>query len=242
LELPIEVQGVTVSRVPAFQAIRVRGGEETAAASRAALALRQRRRVEGAIDGMLAHPQLLGKGPPRPPLLGQGPDLLMERRPLPLPLVGHLPGRARKGWGWHRPGRRAGGPRHRRRAAGRIDGRAGLALRIQDRIESCGEVLQQVNAIGALARLGGTLPGPVRVCAGPIPGDHADAGMGLSPAGDGLGLTSGPESERSPPVEVDPHGPRGRALAIGPILHAEPVGGQRPAGADDAAGAGACGD
>jgi hypothetical protein len=69
------------------------------------------------------------------------------------------------------------------------------------------------------------LPDPVRVCAGPIPGDHADAGMGLSPAGDGLGLTSGPESERSPPVEVDPHGPRGRALAIGPILHAEPVGG-----------------
>ncbi len=90
LELPEESQGVTVTRVPAFQEIRFIGGEETAAAISAALALRHRRRAEVAIDGILANPQLLGHGPPGPPLLVEAPELLMERQPPPLALVGQL--------------------------------------------------------------------------------------------------------------------------------------------------------
>ena len=46
-------------------------------------------------------------------------------------------------------------------------------------VESFGEVLQQVNAIRDLDRVGGALPGPIRIGSKPTPGDHADAGMGL---------------------------------------------------------------
>ena len=90
LKLPEEAQGVTVPRVPAFEEIRVRGREDTATALRAALALRPCRHAEVAIDGILANPQVLGHGPPGPPLLVEAPDLLMERPPLRLALVGQL--------------------------------------------------------------------------------------------------------------------------------------------------------
>jgi hypothetical protein len=45
-----------------------------------------------------------------------------------------------------------------------------------------------VKAVGHLDRVWGTLLGPVRIGSGPIAGDHADAGMGLEPEGEGLGL------------------------------------------------------
>jgi hypothetical protein len=92
---------------------------------------------------------------------------------------------------------------------------------VQHLIESFGEVLQQVKAIGDLDRLGGTLPGPVRVCSGPIAGDHADAGMGLQPEGAGLGLTIGQKGERAPPLEVNQHGAIGLAFPVGPVVDAE---------------------
>jgi hypothetical protein len=60
-----------------------------------------------------------------------------------------------------------------------MDSLKGVAMGIKDLVESFGEVLQQVKAIGDLDRRGGAWPGPVRVRSGPIPGDHADAGMGL---------------------------------------------------------------
>jgi hypothetical protein len=40
--------------------------------------------AEVAKHGVLAKPQLLGNGLPRPPLMVAGPDLLMERQPLRL--------------------------------------------------------------------------------------------------------------------------------------------------------------
>ena len=145
--------------------------------------------------------------------------------------------------GWHRHGHRAVRPRHRRLVEGRIDGLEGVAMGVKHLIEGFGEVLQQVKAIGDLDRVGGALPGPVRIGSGPIPGDHADAGMGLEPEGEGLGLPIGQEGQRSPPFEIDQHGPIGLALAIGPIVDAEHLGcGQSLGGADDAAGAAGCGD
>jgi hypothetical protein len=90
--------------------------EETAAAVRAALACRPRCRAQVAKHRILATLQLLGNGPPVPPLLVDGPDLLMERQPPRLPLVCELLGRARRGWGWHGDGHRAVGLRHRRLA------------------------------------------------------------------------------------------------------------------------------
>jgi hypothetical protein len=100
------------------------------------------------------------------------------------------------------------------------DGRKGLAMGMKDLIQGFGEVLQQVSASGDLDRVGGALPGPLRVGSESIPGDHTDAGMGLSPEGHGLGLTIGPEGERSPPCEIDPHSPRALAFAQGEIVHA----------------------
>jgi hypothetical protein len=49
--------------------------------------------------------------------------------------------------------------------------------------------------------------------------------MGLSPEGQGLGLTVGPEGQRSSPLEIDQHGPIGLAFAIRSIVNAEHVGG-----------------
>ncbi len=97
-------------------------------------------------------------------------------------------------------------------------------MSVKDLIEGFGEVLQQVKAIGDLDRVWGALPGPVRIGSGPIPGDHADARMGLEPEGEGLSLTIGQEGERPPPFEIDQHGPIGLALAIRPIVDTEDVG------------------
>jgi hypothetical protein len=46
-------------------------------------------------------------------------------------------------------------------------------------VESFGEVLQEVEAVGDLDPVGGALSGPVGIGFGAITGDHADAGMGL---------------------------------------------------------------
>jgi hypothetical protein len=224
LQLPEESHGVTVPRVPACQEIRGLGREETAAAIRAALARRQRRRAEGAIDGMLANPQRLGHGPPGPPRLVDAPDLLMARPPRRLAWVGQLLDPPGGRWPGHQDSPRVVGPRPRRLAAGRLDGRAGIALGVQPLREGCGEVLPQVNAIGAVARGGGPLPGPGRRRSGPIPADHADAGLGLQPEGPGLGLTIGQAGERAPPFASAQHGPISLALALGPSVDAEPVG------------------
>jgi hypothetical protein len=97
-------------------------------------------------------------------------------------------------------------------------------MSVTDRVEGFGEVWQQMNAIGDLDRVGGAVPGPGRIGSGPIPRDHADAGMGLSPKGKGRGLTIGQKGERSPLFEVDQHGPIALAFPHGPIINAEHLG------------------
>jgi hypothetical protein len=107
LELPEESYGVTVTRIPAVQEIRFIGREDAAAAISAALALRQRCHAKVPKHGILANPQLLGHGPPRPPLMVAGPDVLMECQPPRLALVRQLLGGARRGGGWRCiPGKR----------------------------------------------------------------------------------------------------------------------------------------
>ena len=145
----------------------------------ATLALRQRRRAAVAIDGILANPQLLGNGPAGPSLLVEGPDLLMERQPLRLALVGQLLGYARRGGGRHRDGDLTVGPRHRRLMEGLIDSLEGMALGIKHLVEGLGEVLQQMKAIGDLDRGGRSQPRPIRIGSRPIPGDHLDSRMGV---------------------------------------------------------------
>jgi hypothetical protein len=103
----------------------------------------------------------------------------MERQPPRLAMVGQLLGCARQGWGWHRHGRRAVGPRHRRLVEGRIDGLEDVAVGVQHLVEGFGQVLQQVKALGNRERVWSSLLGPVRLGVGPIAGDHADAGRGL---------------------------------------------------------------
>jgi hypothetical protein len=105
-----------------------------------------------------------------------------------------------------------------------MDGREGVAMGVTPLIEGCGEVLPPVKAIGALERVGGPLPGPIRIGSASLPGHHPDAGMGLPPERHGLGLTIGPERERSPPFAIAQPGPIGLACAIGPIVDAEHLG------------------
>ena len=52
---------------------------------------------------------------------------------------------------------------------------------VEHLVKGFGEVLQEVKAIGDLDGLGGALSGFVRIGSRPISGDHADAGMRLSP-------------------------------------------------------------
>jgi hypothetical protein len=94
LDLPEEPQSITTTRVPALEEIGGVGREETAAAVRTALTRGQGFRPEVAKHGILANPLRLGNGPPGPPLLVEGPDLLMKRQPPRLLLVGQLLGRA----------------------------------------------------------------------------------------------------------------------------------------------------
>jgi hypothetical protein len=92
-------------------------------------------------------------------------------------------------------------------------------------VEGLREVLPQVKAIGDLDRVGGPLPGAVCIGSGPIPGDHADAGMGRQPEGHGFGLTIGQEGERSLPLEIDRYRPIPLTFPNGPIVDAEHLGG-----------------
>ena len=62
---------------------------------------------------------------------------------------------------------------------GLIDGLKGVALGVKYLVEGFGQVLQQVQAVGHLDRVWGTVLGPVRIGSGPIAGDNADTGMGL---------------------------------------------------------------
>ena len=103
----------------------------------------------------------------------------MERQPPRLSLVGQLLGHPWWRWRWHWDGHRAVGPRHQDLAECLIDGIQGFAMCIKPLVEGFGEVLHQVKAIRDLDRVGGALPGPIRIGSKPITGDHADAGMGL---------------------------------------------------------------
>ena len=81
--------------------------------------------------------------------------------------------------GRHRHGHRTIGLHHRRLVERRIDGLESVTIGVKHLVEGFNEVLQQVKAIRDLDRVGGALPGSVRICSRPIPGDHADARMGL---------------------------------------------------------------
>ena len=107
-----------------------------------------------------------------------------------------------------------------------MDGLKGVAMGVKHRVEGCRDVLQQVDANRDLDRVGGTLPAAVRVGSGPIPGDHADAGMRLQPEGHGLRLTIGQEGERSTPLEIHHDGPIGPAFPQGPVVDTEHLGGR----------------
>jgi len=105
-----------------------------------------------------------------------------------------------------------------------MDGLKGVALGVKYLVESFGEVLHQVQAVRDLDRVGGALPGSVRIGSGPIPSDHTDAGMGLSPQSHGLGLTIGPEGERSTPLEINHDGPIGPTVPHGPVVDTKHLG------------------
>ena len=218
-----EAHGITVTCIPACEEIRGIGREETAAVISTALARRPRLRAEVTIDGLLAHAQRLGDGPPGPPRLVHAPALCVEGQPLGLAVVGQCPGRARRRWGGHRHGHRAVGSRHRRPVKGRLDRLTGVAMSVQHLVEGCGEVWPPVKASGPRDRVGGALSGPIRLGSGPIPGDHTDAGMGLEPEGAGCALTSRPEGERPPPFAIAQHSPLRLALALRPIVDTEHV-------------------
>jgi hypothetical protein len=105
-----------------------------------------------------------------------------------------------------------------------MDSLQGAARGVKHLVEGCQKVVPEVHAIGNLDRVGGALPGAVRLGSGPLPGDDADARMGLSPPGEGLRLTIGQKGERPMPLEIDPHRPLRRPFPKGPVVDAEHLG------------------
>ena len=206
LELSEVSQGVAALRVPAFKEIGGRGREETAAAVTAQLALGNRGGPQRAKHRILGDSELCRDRMPWPSLAVQGPNLLIERQPLGPLLVYELLGYVR---------------RRRRRHP---DGLQHMVMGIEHLVEGFGEVLPQVKAIGDLDRIGGALLGSVRRGSGSISSDHADAGMCLPPQGYGLGLTIGPEGERSMSLKINPDGPIGLTFPNGPVVDAEHLG------------------
>jgi hypothetical protein len=150
LERSEEPHGIAATRVPAFEEIGCGGREQTAAAVRAALAFRPRGRAQVAKHRMPANLQLLGNGPPGPPLMVEGPALLRARQPPRLTLVCWLLGRARREWGWHGDGHRAVGLRHRHLAEHLMDGFESLVRRVEHVGKGVRKILPEGNAIGDL--------------------------------------------------------------------------------------------
>ena len=135
-----EAHGVPVPRVPALREIRVIRRQDTAATIGSALTLGQGVHPEVPKHRILANPQLLGNGLCRPPLLVQGPDLLMERQSTWLTLVRQRLGCARGGGRWHRHGARAVRLRHGRLVEGRINGLEDVAVGAKHLVEGFGQV------------------------------------------------------------------------------------------------------
>jgi hypothetical protein len=102
-----------------------------------------------------------------------------------------------------------------------MDGLKGVAMGVKYLVDGLHEVLHQVKAVRNLDRVGGAWPASVRIGSGPLPGDHTDAGMGLSPQGHGFGRPIGPEGERSTPLEINHDGPIGPTIPNGPVVDSE---------------------
>jgi len=94
-------------------------------------------------------------------------------------------------------------------------------VRREGGLQRLGQVLQEVEAVGDLHRLGRAAPDAVGVGAGAIAGDHRDAGVLAQPRRQGARLAVGQQRHRPPPLQVDQHGAVAVALAQGPIIDAE---------------------
>ena len=66
-----------------------------------------------------------------------------------------------------------------------------------------------------------TVAGVPGVRAGPIAGDHLDAGMLVQPCRQRLGAPVGQQRDRATPLEVNQYGPVAMPLADRPVVHAE---------------------
>ena len=83
------------------------------------------------------------------------------------------------------------------------------------------QVLQEVETVGDLRRLGRAAPGAVGVGAGAVARHDRDPGVVPQPAGEGLGLAVGQQRHRPPPLQVDQHGAVAVALAQRPVVDPE---------------------
>jgi hypothetical protein len=91
----------------------------------------------------------------------------------------------------------------------------------EDLGQHVGQMLQQMKAVGHLARHGSPEARRFRIRLCPIPHEDLHPGMRLQPLGYGGGLSVGEQTHGPPPFEVQQKGARGMALSQGEIVHAE---------------------
>ena len=88
-------------------------------------------------------------------------------------------------------------------------------------VDGVAEVAKQMPPVRHLHGIWRTLPGTIRIGAGPVAGHDLDAGVPLEPSRQGLGLAVRQQVEHAVPLEVDEHGPVAMAASPGPIIDPE---------------------
>ena len=94
-------------------------------------------------------------------------------------------------------------------------------MRREGGLQRLRQVLQEVETVGDLYRLGRAAPGAVGVGAGAVARHDRDPGVVPQPAGEGLRLAVGQQRHRPPPLQVDQHGTVAVALAQRPVVDPE---------------------
>jgi hypothetical protein len=91
----------------------------------------------------------------------------------------------------------------------------------EHQLQRLGQVLQQVEAVRDLHRLGRAAAGSLGIRTRPVARDHGDAGVGAQPGRERVRLAVGQQRHRVPPLQVHQHGAVGVSFTHRPVVHTE---------------------
>lgn len=220
-EIPKQLCGGAAACIPALEERGFVGIQQAAAAVTPPLAPHKGGGLEIPLHGARTDPHVLGNREHGPPLVVQGPDLLIHTLPARLALGGALLGRRGRVCRWHGHRDRPLGHRYRLLAPRGIDRVEHRAMGGEDLIQGFCQVLEEVKPVGDLDSRRCPLVSAIGVRLRPITGDDLHAGMLLEPVGQGLGGAIGEERHRPVALQINQDCAIGLAFPHGEIVDAE---------------------